>query len=346
MADNPLVLTGKRKRAAISYVEPDDVEELQSDEEQSELLAPLDVSDSDSDDGDRTFGKVYGPPRSSPCASSLTVSQKTTKKAPPKKKIKTTTKPKTKAKKEKAFRFLDLPPELRDMIYEMTLADVNGISIVGHQFNYRHIARRGPVYSKEHYIRGWRGRRLGVRDRNGEQVSPITTTFVPALLAVNKQINAEGINFLYGHDFAFADSTALHSFLATIGADNQRRLTQIEVKSWGQSGVAKGHNHASLTLLAGATNLKSLILACDVSVYSHKPARIAARVFGDAHRFLEAYGAANGRKDAAVDILELDESSFAHWGQSKVANPDIMITSFKTCLRSLLGVKVNAKSRN
>jgi hypothetical protein len=271
------------------------------------------------------------------------VSQKPTKKTPPKKKIKTTTKPKP--KKEKSFRFLDLPAELRDMIYEMTLADVNGISIVGYQSEYRHVARRGPVYSMEHYLRGWRRHRRGNADRDGEQVSPIKTTFVPALLAVNKQINAEAINFLYGHDFTFADSAALHSFLATVGVDNQRRLAKIEVKSWGQSGVAKGHNHASLTLLAGATNLKSLILACDVSVYSNKPARIAARVFGDAHRFLEAYGAANGRKDAAVDILELDESSFASWGQSKVTNPEQTISHFKSCLRSLLGVKVNAKSR-
>jgi hypothetical protein len=342
MSDNSLVLTGKRKRATVSYVEPDDVVELRNDEdeEQDELLAPLVLSDSD-DDG--TFGKVCGPPRSSPCASFLTMSQKTTKKAPPRKKIKATPKPKT--KKEKSFRFLDLPPELRHMIYEMTLADSNGVSIVGHQSGYRQVAIRAPVYPMEHYMRRWIRYRHGHDNRNYQQVSPITTTFVPALLAVNKQINAEGINFLYGHDFAFSNSTALHSFLATIGADNQRRLNNIEVKHWGQSGAAKGHNHASLTLLAGATNLNSLILACDVSVYSHKPARIAARVFSDAHRFLEAYGAAHGRKDAAVDILELDESNFADWGQTKVADPEKLIGQFKSYLRFLLGVKVTKKSQ-
>lgn len=243
-----------------------------------------------------------------------------------------------KPKKVEVFRFLDLPAELRDMIYEMTLSDANGLSIVSNQSGYRHIARRGPVYPMEYYLRGWRRHFRVTGERAYQQVSPISTRFVPALLAVNKQINAEAINFLYGHDFAFSDSTALHSFLATIGICNQRRLTNVEVKSWGQTGAAKGNNHASLTLLAGATNLKSLTLACDVTVYSRKPSRIAARVFGDAHRFFEAYGAANGRKDAAVDILELDESSFASYGQTRVPDLEERVGRFKDGLRSLLGV--------
>jgi hypothetical protein len=53
MSDNPPILTGKRKRAAVSYAEPDDVFEPQSDDEQVELLVPANMSDSD--DGD-TFG--------------------------------------------------------------------------------------------------------------------------------------------------------------------------------------------------------------------------------------------------------------------------------------------------
>jgi len=53
MSDKSLILTGKRKRAAVSYAEPDDDFESQSDDEQVELLVPDDVSDSD--DGD-TFG--------------------------------------------------------------------------------------------------------------------------------------------------------------------------------------------------------------------------------------------------------------------------------------------------
>jgi hypothetical protein len=56
MSDNPPILTGKRKRAAVSYAEPDDVLDLQSDEEQNALLAPADLTESNDDDDDHTFG--------------------------------------------------------------------------------------------------------------------------------------------------------------------------------------------------------------------------------------------------------------------------------------------------
>lgn len=49
MSNNPPILTGKRKRAAVSYAEPDDVLELQSDEEQEELVAQADPDDNDHD---------------------------------------------------------------------------------------------------------------------------------------------------------------------------------------------------------------------------------------------------------------------------------------------------------
>ena len=53
MSDNPPILTGKRKRAAVSYAEPDDAAELQSDEEQLELVTQPTSIDSDDDE---TFG--------------------------------------------------------------------------------------------------------------------------------------------------------------------------------------------------------------------------------------------------------------------------------------------------
>lgn len=53
MSGNPPILTGKRKRAAISYAEPDDLLELESDEEQEDLSAQAELIDSDEDE---TFG--------------------------------------------------------------------------------------------------------------------------------------------------------------------------------------------------------------------------------------------------------------------------------------------------
>lgn len=226
------------------------------------------------------------------------------------------------------------------MIYEMTLADANGVSIVGYQYNHRHVARRGKVYRPESYRRYGR-RSRGHLSHGSKEMSPISTSFVPALLAVNKQISAESINYLYGHDFIFADPTALHSFLTTIGLRNQQRLKDLEIMAWGQSGVGKGNNHASLTLLAGATNLEALRLTCDVRYYSSKPQFVARRVFLDAHWFLEAYGAANGRKDAAVDIIHVKDSNFERWGGQ--VDKDAAYKRFETELRSLLGVKAPKK---
>jgi len=229
------------------------------------------------------------------------------------------------------------------MIYDMTLADANGISITVCQSGYRRVAHRGPVYPPESYERRiYRGRSL--KDNQAE-VCPISTSFVPALLAVNKQINAEAINYLYGHDFVFENTTALHSFLAPMGPRNQQRLSSIEIMAWGNSGEAKGHNYSGLTLLAGATNLKSLRITCDVSYWSNQPGRIAARVFRDGHWFFEAYGAANGRKDAAVDILELDKSNFVHWYRAQPTDMSVSVERFKVSLRGLLGVKMTGKSR-
>lgn len=266
----------------------------------------------------------------------------TTTKAPPKKKAKSIPKP----KKEKRFCFLDLPAELRDMIYDITLADANGVSIMGQQSNYRHIARRGKVFPSEAY-QSYRRRSRGYLTSGSQELSPISTDFVPALLAVNKQINAEAINYLYGHDFIFADPTALHSFLATIGPRNQQRLNDIAIMAWGHSGVGKGNNHSSLTLLAGATQLKALRLSCDVRYYSSKPQYVARRVFLDAHWFLEAYGAANGRKDAAVDIFHLKDENFQdHYWAGQPVDKNTAAERFRTELRSLLGVETpKGKSR-
>jgi hypothetical protein len=53
MSDKSLILTGKRKRAAVSYTEPDDDFEPQSDDEQVELVVQGDPSDNEDD---QTYG--------------------------------------------------------------------------------------------------------------------------------------------------------------------------------------------------------------------------------------------------------------------------------------------------
>lgn len=231
------------------------------------------------------------------------------------------------------------------MIYDLALTDANGVSIVGYQESYRHVARRGKVYASDAYRQTYRRRNHRyLKDGDQQEVSPIKTKFIPALLAVNKQIHDEGINLLYGHDFVFEDPTALHSFLAMIGPFNQKRLLNVGIMAWGQSGVGKGNNHSGMTLLSGATNLKALNLMCDVGYYSNKPQWIARRLFRDGHWFFEAYGAANGRKDAVVDIIHMSDENFkARYYRNEKGDATKDEQRFRTELSALLGVMRAAK---
>jgi hypothetical protein len=196
------------------------------------------------------------------------------------------------------------------MIYEMALTDVNGVGIVAKTRGYRRTAGRGPVYASSSYRRsgwGWGRRRL---KHDSTSVVDAETKFVPAPLAVNKQINLEGVNYLYGQDFVFEKTVALEQFLAIIGPQNRQRLLSVELVSWTKTGVSKSSNYSSLTLLAGATNLQSLVFDCALNDWGTSAEALALQIYRDGHHFMEAYGRANGSKDAVVDIIELDDDNF------------------------------------
>lgn len=74
MSDASLILTGKRKRAAVSYVEPDEIAEAHTDEEQVESASETDLDDSDDDQTFSTRRKVFNPPLYSHPVSFLTLS--------------------------------------------------------------------------------------------------------------------------------------------------------------------------------------------------------------------------------------------------------------------------------
>lgn len=116
------------------------------------------------------------------------------------------------------------------MIYEMALTDANGVSIVSMLKAQRRTVRRGAVYDSDQYNYTW-SRRRRYLNTGSQETAPKETSLVPSLLAVNKQIYAEGVNYLYGQEFCFEDTTALHHFLATIGIRNQPRLIDLTVKA-------------------------------------------------------------------------------------------------------------------
>lgn len=102
-------------------------------------------------------------------------------------------------------------------------------------------------------------------------------------------------------------------------------------------------NYASLTLLANCTNLKTLFFDCDLG-WCRYPKALARRIFRDGVGFLEAFGAAKGRYDAAIDVLEVREENYAkvagwHWrrkGDDTPDDPKVFKERFHEELRKLL----------
>ncbi|KAK3111505.1 hypothetical protein LTR53_013186 [Teratosphaeriaceae sp. CCFEE 6253] len=301
------MLPAKRKRAQVSYFEQE------ADELDALLGVPDDSTavDSDDSDSDLSFGSVK--------FAHAIENRRAAKKA--KTSASVTSKPK---KAGKPFPFLMLPPELRDYIYELALVDQADLTLVSKTKKY--------VASKSSQSQS--------QSTGGE---PAHTELIPALLAVNKQIHAEGIGYLYQQPIVLEDTYALHSFLAALGG-NRTQVTDLTVKGWGVSrGAHKAMNFSGLTLLSDCTNLKSLVLDCTIG-WVRNPKGLARQVYRDGVYFLEAYGAANGAKDAAVDLLELSEKNFdgtqnwVHQRQVLIKKSDFK-TQFEAELRKLLGCK-------
>lgn len=99
-------------------------------------------------------------------------------------------------------------------------------------------------------------------------------------------------------------------------------------------------NYAAFGALAGCTNIQSLFFDCDVG-HGRGP-RVARQIYHDGRFFLEAYGAANGAFDAAVDIIELaEERHFAKKGTGGSSGKEVevdpeKIEQFEDMLRSML----------
>lgn len=235
---------------------------------------------------------------------------------------------------------MELPPELRDIIYEMALTDADGMSIVSTTKTYRRTVCRAASDEMEECRYRQRGSRHRVaQDGTGPK------QLVPNLLAVSKQIHNETINILYGHDFVFTDTDALHRFLTVIGPRNQQRLRSIDIQSFCTGRNTRAINHCAFMALAGATKLKALILNDGEFRHYGSPKGLARGLYANTHFFLEAYGAANGRMDAAIDIMEVDEYAFESFYSyrrgvnAKQQNPQENRAIFRAELCRLLGAK-------
>ncbi|KAK4542477.1 hypothetical protein LTR36_006729 [Oleoguttula mirabilis] len=315
-----VTLPAKRKRAQVSYLDEDD--------ELDGLLGVDNDRNQDAEDESGDDDVTYG-------------SRKRVKKASSRKKAKTSCGSKA-AKDQKPFSFMLLPPELRDQIYELALIDPNGISLVSKTKSYRRTVTRAAIPENDsRWYYGRRRRQPYSQSSQSTQTETAHNPLTPALLAVSKQIRSETLGYLYQQPIALEDTHALHSFLALIGS-NRSMVTDLTVKGWGTGrGTHHAMNFCAFPLLGLCTHLRTLFLDCSIG-WHRNPQGLARQIFRDSHHFFEAYGAANGKKDAAVDLLELSDANYDLTRHGCARNvtlleKDDFKEQFQAELRKLLG---------
>ncbi|KAL8647402.1 MAG: hypothetical protein Q9226_006444 [Calogaya cf. arnoldii] len=238
--------------------------------------------------------------------------------------------------KKKIFPFLSLPAELKNKIYSYALTSDDAIHLISKRRNqFRHTVALGDTDS------------FGKDSRRGSygymrsNTNPVIRKppLVPQLLALNQQIHDETQPILYGANiFAVEDMKALHTFLAEIGPKNCAVLQQISIKQLGHSRTTSSMAYPAFVLLANAVNLTRLEMDCAISWGEGH--RIGRAFWREAHHWMESVGRHEGRRDAALDIVELTTKNVSLYlersGKTKEQLLDEIVADFQRQLRVLL----------
>lgn len=267
-------------------------------------------------------------------------------------------------KKTKPFPFLSLPAELRNVIYTQALIDPKGVFLVSKTKAFRRIVcRANPDDSPSRAYRSRRryrhyhltGGQISESQRADEASPPTVVPLVPALLATCRQIRDEAQGLFYKQRITVEDTTALHTFLASIGPGNRGLLDDLTVKGWGWSKAHKALNHPAMSMLAaGVLNLSRLYFDCEVgwrwtrTLDAHLKG-LARQIYRDGFHWFEAVGAAKGSKGAAVEIIEFAERNLArsHYRseqQHDEAEQEKAMTVVRAELRRLLGCQSEGRT--
>jgi hypothetical protein len=189
------------------------------------------------------------------------------------------------------------------MIYSYALTDTSGIKFVAVQRNRRRCVER---VSDETFDQASHGRSPYQSSKINDDADEQPTVLVPSLLAVNKQIHQEGCDIMYSNELVFADPIALYAFMINLGPTSASHIRKMRLKGWGWGRTSKAYNNACFAVLIWATNLEQFYI--DTSIGWCRNVRGAAvQIYRDAFPWLEAVGNAEGRFDAALDVLEVGE---------------------------------------
>ncbi|KAL8937536.1 MAG: hypothetical protein Q9216_004378 [Gyalolechia sp. 2 TL-2023] len=236
--------------------------------------------------------------------------------------------------KKKIFPFTSLPPELKNKIYNYLLTCGHEVPIIWKLRQYRHVAALGDTETFQSFLQRGRYRPFSP-SRN-----VLKPSFGPNILVLNHQMHAETSAILYGANlFAFEDTRALHAFCANIGPKNCALLRQLAVKHMGYSKGSKALNNPAFAMLGRAVNLTRLAMDCSIH-YSGRGEQIARQFYRDAHHWIEAVASSKGRRDAALDIIELGVQNVRGFEYSDDAHGELraLTKSFRAELRRMLKV--------
>jgi hypothetical protein len=250
----------KRIRASVNYAVPDELDDEIAapavaasgvPSSDTEIVASDIGSDSDSDE-EFTTDKV-----SHLIAQSYTLANPIQRKLKAQKKKKAAKKSKKKVKKIKdvPFPFMELPPEIRFMIYKMCLVEsARELSFVSNSTG--RDVYRGTVKRSNN---GWGA--YNFKTKRERTWDANRTALQPVILRINKAIRDEAIDLLYSQTFHFATTHAFQQWFMRISPANRMLLRNIVIKGWTdyRTGRAKDVQHI-FTLLMSAPNLRSILL--------------------------------------------------------------------------------------
>lgn len=166
------------------------------------------------------------------------------------------------------FRFLDLPPEIRNMVYKEVLH--SGLVVHHAHSNDRFFGSR-PCQCGDwaaHKFHIWRD------DRELPSVDP---NKLLAVLSVNRQIYSEAVPVFYGeNEFIFANLSMLHNFLKNISLPRRQALRDVTVR-YGYPGYWTNDSKvatAAFRLLKDSIPLKSFCMNMPEDLVLGRTARI------------------------------------------------------------------------
>ncbi|KAF2661383.1 hypothetical protein K491DRAFT_451521 [Lophiostoma macrostomum CBS 122681] len=217
---------------------------------------------------------------------------------------KTTVKRRSKA----SFPFLDLPAEIRNIIYGYCLVDNQYAVSIGIEREKvrRRLVKRGDFIS-QHGEAALEVVKSSTAHIKGVLRWRLNNQFCVQLLRVNKQIHDEAITILYAQNlFSFLDPTSMLFFFNKIGS-NIRDIRRISLLFWDNRDAVVNKNRAFIKLVE-AVNLESLALegGCLYSMtrYSNSYPD-ALHFYQTAQPWLWAVAGRTGCKETPLRILHL-----------------------------------------